>query len=86
MADYVIAAVAGQKVRVSFKTSNKSAYFNVMPRGDALALFNGSVSGDDYEGTLPTAGDYTIRVYLIRNAARQNPIAKYTLTIGLTGK
>ncbi len=79
-------AAAGQKVTVSFKTSNKSVYFNVMSRGDALALFNGFVSGDDYEGTLPTAGDCTIRVYLMGNAARQNAMATYTLTIGLTGK
>jgi len=86
VADYVVTAVAGQKMAVSFKTSNKSAYFNIMPTGDALALFNGSVSGDDYETTLPAAGDYTIRVYLMGNAARQNAVAKYTLTIGLTGK
>jgi len=30
-------------------------------------------------------GEYTIRVYLMRSAARRNEIANYTLTVGITG-
>lgn len=35
---------------------------------------------------LPTDGDYTIRVYLMRPAARRNASSDYTLTVGVTGK
>ena len=42
--------------------------------------------GDGYKGVLPTDGDYTVRVYLMRPAARRNESSNYTLTIGVTGK
>jgi hypothetical protein len=35
---------------------------------------------------LPTDGDYTVRVYLMRNAARRNEASEYTLTISVTGR
>ena len=35
---------------------------------------------------LPTDGDYKVRVYLMRNAARRNEVSDYTLTISVTGK
>ena len=37
------------------------------------------MSGDQFEGTLPAGGDYKIRVYLMRNAARRDETAKYRL-------
>lgn len=37
-------------------------------------------------GTLPVDGDYTVRVYLMRSAARRNETAEYTLTVGITGQ
>jgi hypothetical protein len=43
-------------------------------------------TGEDFKGVLPTDGDYTIRVYLVRAAARRNESSKYTLTVGVTGK
>jgi hypothetical protein len=36
--------------------------------------------GGDFKGILPTDGDYTIRVYLMRSAARRNESSIYTLT------
>ena len=41
------------------------------------ALFVGSVSGERFEASLPSAGEYRIRVYLMRNAARRNATASY---------
>lgn len=84
--DYVLGAKAGQSMSVTLKTSNESNYFNVLPPGSETALFVGSSGGSEWTGTLPADGDYAVRVYLMRNAARRNETAKYTLTVGITGK
>ena len=83
--DYVVGARAGQTMSVSLKPGNPSNYFNVLPPGSDTALFVGSSSGNTYSGRLPANGDYRVRVYLMRNAARRNEAANYTLTIGVTG-
>ena len=81
--DYRLKAKAGQLMTVSLSTSNLSNYFNVLPPGSETALFIGSTSGNDWTGTLPTDGDYTVRVYLMRSAARRNEKARYTLSINI---
>ena len=81
--DYAVRAQSGQSMSVTFEPSNLSAYFNVLPPGSQEALFVGSTSGNRFDGTLPADGDYTIRVYLMRNAARRNEVAKYKLDIGV---
>jgi hypothetical protein len=48
-------------------------------------MFNASVSQNQYEGALPASGDYKIRVYMMRSAARRSEAASYTLTVGITG-
>ena len=83
--DYKLRASAGQTMVVKFKPSNASAYFNVLPPGSDEAIFIGSTSGNDFSGNLAASGEYTIRVYLMRNAARRNESAKYTLDIGVSG-
>ena len=83
--DYKLRANAGQTMVVKFKPSNASAYFNVLPPGSDEAIFIGSTSGNDFSGNLVASGEYTIRVYLMRNAARRNESAKYTLDIGVSG-
>jgi len=83
--DYVVHATAGQLMKVALKSNNGANYFNVLPPGESdVAIFVGSTSGDKYEGVLPAAGDYKIRVYLMRSAARRNEKASYTLTITLS--
>ena len=77
--DYQLGARAGQTMEVTLKSSNLSNYFNILPPGDETALFVGSTSGNHFSGTLPTNGDYTVRVYLMRNAARRNETANYSL-------
>jgi hypothetical protein len=44
-------------------------------------LFNGSISGNSTSFTTMASGDYLIDVYLMRNAARRNEKADYSLTI-----
>lgn len=83
--DYTVNAKAGQTLAVSFKPTNASAYFNVLPPGSEEAIFIGSTSGNSFKGTLPASGNTTIRVYLMRSAARRGETANYTLTVGVTG-
>jgi hypothetical protein len=83
--DYKLGAKAGQTMSVRLKTSNASNYFNVLPPGSDAAVAIGSNVGNEWTGALPVDGDYTVRVYLMRNAARRNEKANYTLTVGITG-
>jgi len=83
--DYKLRAGAGQKMAVQFEPSSPSAYFNVLPPGSEEAIFNGSVGGNDFSGELPATGEYRIRVYLVRSAARRGESASYGLTVSVTG-
>jgi len=83
--DYILHARIGQAMRVTLKSSNLSNYFNVLPPGlNDVAIFIGSTSGNEWTGQLSEEGDYKIRVYLMRSAARRNETADYTLTVGIT--
>lgn len=84
--DYVVRASAGQTLAVGLKKSNLSNYFNVLPPGSADAAMYVGQTGEDFTGMLPADGDYTIRVYLMRSAARRNETSDYTLTVRVTGK
>jgi hypothetical protein len=84
--DYVLRASAGQTLAVTLNTSHGANYFNVLPPNSTdVAMFVGHIGGD-FMGILPTDGDYTIRVYLMRSAARRNESSNYTLTVSVTGK
>ena len=83
--DYVLRAQAGQTMVVTLSTGSGANYFNVMAPGEAeVAFFNGSVADNSYSGTLPETGDYTIRVYQMRSAARRGETARYTLSLEIT--
>ncbi|WP_170462391.1 SH3 domain-containing protein [Ruegeria arenilitoris] len=81
--DYLLSASAGQQMQVTFTPDNPSAYFNLLPGSDPTALFNGSVEGNVYDGTLPASGEYRLRVYLMRSAARRNEAANYSMHISI---
>jgi len=84
--DYLLGAKAGQHMNVSLATKHGATYFNILAPGEnEVAMFNASVSQNRYEGALPASGDYKIRVYMMRSAARRNEAASYTLTVGITG-
>jgi hypothetical protein len=84
--DYKVRAKAGQTMSVKLVTRNGANYFNVLPPGsDDVAIFVGSTSGNEWSGALPSDGEYTVRVYLMRSAARRNESATYTLTVAVTG-
>lgn len=83
--DYLLGAKAGQTMQVALQTNNGANYFNVLPPGSDAAIAIGSSLGNKWTGTLPVDGEYTVRVYLMRSAARRNEAASYTLTVGITG-
>lgn len=86
--DYQLNAQAGQRmvVRVLRKT-NGAFFFNVLPPGSETALYvgSGSAQPDTWSGVLPAAGDYTVRVYLMRNAARRREMANYAVQMTILG-
>jgi Bacterial SH3 domain len=84
-ADYVIDGQAGQTLSVDLLASDASLYFNILPEGSQEALFVGSSSGNVADIPLPAAGNYVVQVYLMRNAARRDEGATYSLGIGLGG-
>jgi len=84
--DYIVHAAAGQTLSVALQKSNAQNYFNVLPPGSTgSAMFVGD-SGENYSGMLPADGDYAVRVYLMRPAARRSENSNYTVTISVTGK
>jgi hypothetical protein len=84
--DYVLEGSPGQLMNVSMATDNPSSYFNILAPGEnEAAMFIGSTSGNQFEGTLPKSGAYKIRVYMMRNAARRKEVANYRLEMIITG-
>jgi hypothetical protein len=86
--DYLVRAAAGQTLEVKLEATNPQNDFNVLPPGSAnVAMVASSMTGErSWSGMLPADGDYAIRVYLNRPAARRGEASKYTLTVAVTGK
>ena len=85
-AEYTFTAKAGQTLIVKLKTNQASNYFNLRQAGKDEALFIGSSGGNNYQAKLQADGEYTVQVYLMRNAARRNAVASYSLEIALHEK
>jgi hypothetical protein len=86
--DYLVRAAAGQTLEVKLRGTNAQNDFNVLPPGSAnVAMYVSSMTGErSWSGMLPADGDYAIRVYLNRPAARRSESSKYTMTVAVTGK
>lgn len=83
--NYRINVRSGQRLAVTMDSSNGSNYFNILGPDGGDALFNGSISGNFADVIVPDSGDYTVQVYLMRNAARRNEQARFTLRVEVTG-
>lgn len=83
--NYRIGVAAGQNMSVQLDTDNPSNYFNINAPGAAEAVFNGSISGNSSNFTIPSSGNYIISVYLMRNAARRGESADFDLTLYVDG-
>lgn len=85
--DCLVRAGAGQTLSVALKLGNAANYFNLIaPGAGDSAMFVGSMSGNNFSGMLSSDGDYKIRVHLMRNAARRNEAARYTLDVAIGGE
>ena len=83
--DYQLGAQAGQTMIVNMTTDSGANYFNLLAPGETeVAFFNGSINDNSFVGPLLESGDYTIRVYQMRSAARRGETANYTLKIEIT--
>jgi hypothetical protein len=82
---FVVNLRAGQTLTVKLVPSNASTYFNVTAPGAQQAMFIGSTSGNTMTEVIPSSGDYTIDLYLMRNAARRGETSNFIITIGATG-
>ncbi len=85
-AEYTLDARAGQTLTVNLKSKNASLNFNITPQGAQEAMFIGSSQGSSAKVLLPADGIYRVQVSLMRNAARRNENAAYTLDVAVTGQ
>ncbi|MDI7863445.1 hypothetical protein MRS76_15925 [Rhizobiaceae bacterium n13] len=83
--NFIVGANRGQTLSVLFSPSNSSCYFNLTAPDAQEAMHIGSIVGNEFAGALPTAGDYTIQTYLMRNAARRNETCTFSMTIEISG-
>ncbi|MDD7911241.1 hypothetical protein PUV47_15030 [Pseudovibrio exalbescens] len=82
--DYLIGVEGGQILTVTMKSDSAASYFNVIPPSESdAATFIGSTSGERYRGLLAEGGDYTIRVYMMRSAARRDEEANYAIDVAV---
>lgn len=79
--DYLVSGNAGDILKVTLAPSNLSNNFNILPATSNAAVFIGSIEGHDVKHQLTKSGEYIVRVYLMRNAARRNESSDYKLTI-----
>jgi hypothetical protein len=83
--DYKLRAKAGQTMKVNLKSGNPGLAFNVLPPGSKDVAIDGAIGLQDWSGALPADGEYTVRTYLDRAAARRGEKASYTLTVAIDG-
>jgi hypothetical protein len=84
--DYVLGAREGQQMRVSMASRHAGASFNIIAPGETdVAMFIGEQQDNRFEGVLPKSGDYRVRVFLVRAAARRGETADFRLEIAIAG-
>lgn len=92
---YTLGAKAGQRMTVRLEPSNLSTYFNVYAPGRGPgdeALINSQFTGpmvpdiNSFDALLRTSGDYTVSIYMMRNAARRNEASNYAITVSIVGE
>jgi hypothetical protein len=72
---------------LSLQRSNLSSYFTLLlPGSGDVAMVRGELVDNRFDGLLPDDGDYTIRVFLYRAAARRDESSDFELSVGVTGK
>ena len=79
--DYVVGAKAGQAMAVRLSSSNSSAYFVIYSINGRATDMNETT---EWSENLSESGDYIIRVFMMRSAARRKgAAANFTLSISI---
>jgi len=81
--DYKLRARAGQSMSVTLESSHSGLAFNVLPPSSKDVAIPDSIAQQRWTGTLPADGEYTVRAYLDRAAARRGEKASYAITVGI---
>jgi hypothetical protein len=87
--DYKLGAKAGQKLFVELTVAGTNGdgtiYLNVLPPGsDGAAIYVGSNDTDNFETvSLPSDGEYTIRVYLMGNDRDAGKTVGYNIDLSI---
>ena len=81
--DYQVSGERGKVLSVDLNARPGSAYFNILPDNSETALFIGATEGEVADVSLPGAGDYRIRVYQMRSAARRGERSEFSLGVSL---
>ncbi len=82
---YVIPLRQGQSLHVVLATNNASNCFDIHAPNRPKPVYVGGDSGTDYKLLVQAPGDYIVRVFLLRLAARDGQSADYTLELTVTG-
>ncbi|MXU63937.1 SH3 domain-containing protein [Oceanomicrobium pacificus] len=84
--DYLVPLAEGQTLRVTAEAGDPPAYMNLIAPGQKdVAFFIGASEGDSYEGRTDRTGNYKLRLYQMRSAARRGEVAPYTLRLETEG-
>lgn len=79
--DYLFSAQKGEKLRAVLISDNQHNHFNLLPKGSLRTLFTGSIAGQKMAYTFTKSGEYIVRVYLTRQAAKRDERADYLLIL-----
>jgi hypothetical protein len=81
--DYLVHVKKGETLSVALDAGNASStYFNVLQQGSEEALFVGQMHDEHkWQQRMQSEGDYVIRVYIGRAAARRGETSRYTLSV-----
>lgn len=79
--DYVVGASAGQEVTLRLKSSNPGAFFVIYSINGRATDMNETT---EWSERLSESGDYLIRVFMMRSAARRKgAVASYRLSLSI---
>lgn len=79
--NYTVTLKKGAKLTVKLVNKDNTVYFNLLPKGSETAIFNGSINGNSYSGSIAKDGQYVISVYQMRASARRVGSHLYQLSV-----
>lgn len=80
---YVVSLETGQSLQIALETNHAANCFDIHAPGLEKPIYVGADAGVSHRLVAPAAGDYAIRVFLLRFAARDGQSAQYSLELTL---